>query len=166
MSRNPAAEREFLARIEQNQGILYRVATLYARGVEERRDLLQEILFQLWRSRDRFKGEAKLGTWIYRIALNTAISGLRQARRRPLAVPLDELPQAESRPGPATERDPRKDALEAAIRELPAVERALVLLHLEDRSYDEIAEILGISANHVGVKLTRIRHKLRVRLGE
>ncbi len=165
MSEAPETEREFLARIERDQGILHRVAGLYARDAEERRDLVQEMLFQLWRSRERFKGEAKLSTWIYRIALNTAISGLRQARRRPLVVPLDDEGVAEGPAGPTPSQDPRAAALHEAIRSLPAVDRALVLLHLEERSYEEIAEILGMSINHVGVKLTRIRQKLRDRLG-
>jgi RNA polymerase sigma-70 factor, ECF subfamily len=159
---NPSSntEREFLERLDRHQAMLHRLVALYARGTEERRDLLQEILFQLWQARERYRGEAKLGTWIYRIALNTAITGLRQARRRPQQVPLDR--HTADRPNePEPVVDPRLQALQSAIRTLPPVDRGLVLLHLEERSYEEIAEVLGISVNHVGVKLTRIRHKLR-----
>ncbi|RMG69924.1 MAG: sigma-70 family RNA polymerase sigma factor [Bacteroidetes bacterium] len=156
-------EQQFVQHISENQGIIHRVCRLYAAGQADQEDLFQEIVLQLWRAYPRFRGEAKLSTWMYRVALNTAISGLRQARRQPPLQPLspglsERLPAGEAEETEASGR------LHLAIQALPQLERAIILLHLESYSYEEIADITGMTPNHVGVKLHRIRHKLRARL--
>jgi RNA polymerase sigma-70 factor (ECF subfamily) len=148
----------FEALLADHGGIVGRIARSYTRGVDDRRDLEQEIATQLWRAFDRYDARlGKFSTWMYRIALNVAISHLRRARTfEPLH---DNAPAAIAEP-----RDARADALYASIRAFPPLERALILMYLEDRAYAEIAEVLGISEANVATKLTRLRNRLRVQL--
>jgi len=157
---NPA-EQTFVQLISEHQGIIHKVASLYCDQGEERRDLFQEIVLQLWRAYPNYKGEAKLTTWMYRIALNTAISGFRKKKRSPELQPItDHLLQLPAQ-APDSEREEQRQFLYRAIEQLSEVEKALVMLQLEDHSYDEIAEIIGITPNYVGVKFNRIKAKLR-----
>ncbi|MEM6261568.1 MAG: sigma-70 family RNA polymerase sigma factor [Bacteroidota bacterium] len=157
-------EHHFISLVAQNQGIIHKVCHMYAHNEDDRQDLFQEITLQLWRSFKSFKGDSKLSTWMYRVALNTAISGFRKKKRRGKSVPLStqefQLPADEVN----TERAEQLVFLKKAIQELSEVERALIMLYLEEHSYEEIADIMGITKNHVGVKLNRIKHKLKNRL--
>ena len=152
---------EFIELIATHQGLIHKVCRMYCDKPEDRQDLFQEIVLQLWRAYDSFKGEAKVSTWMYRIALNTAISGFRKAKRRPPIESLSERVIALSRYEPNYDDDEKRRFLYQAINQLSEVEKAIVMLHLEDHSYDEIAEIVGITRNYVGVKLNRIKEKLR-----
>ncbi|WP_445146355.1 RNA polymerase sigma factor [Dyella sp. Tek66A03] len=157
----------FDAQLREHRGIVLKVASLYARSVEDRNDLAQEIYVQLWRSFERYDPtRAKFSTWLYRIALNVAISHLRRSsdawsgRLEPLeAHHLETIGNA-----PENEPDERLSALYTLIGQLDALNRALILLYLEDRSYAEIAEILGISETNVATKIGRIKQKLRGRM--
>jgi RNA polymerase sigma-70 factor (ECF subfamily) len=155
---------DFEALWHLHRGIALKVAGVYARSAEDRRDLAQEIAMQSWRSFARYDPRrAKFSTWLYRVALNVAIS---HARRHPWSdadriEPL-ETHHLETIGGESVaERDERLDALHAFIGQLDALNRALILLYLEDRSYAEIAEVLGISETNVATKINRIKHKLR-----
>lgn len=161
----PSHQPSFEALLHQHRGIILKVAAVYARDREDRFDLAQEIRVQLWRSFGRYDaGRAKASTWMYRIALNVAIS----YRRRDGALltgriePLEEhhLHALGDVPG-EREEDERLAALYVFIGELDAMNRALILLYLEDRSYAEIAEVLGISETNVATKIGRIKQKLR-----
>ncbi|MCB2379746.1 sigma-70 family RNA polymerase sigma factor [Hymenobacter sp. BT635] len=151
----------FLAVINANQGILHRVCKLYCQDADDRQDLYQEMVLQLWRAFPRYEPTAKISTWLYRIALNVAISNLRQRTRRPaperlgLAVPEVPLPPSE---GPDSEDLAQ---LYRAIERLSDVEKAFVLLYLEERTYEEMSDILGITQNNVRVKMHRVQDKLR-----
>jgi RNA polymerase sigma-70 factor (ECF subfamily) len=142
---------------------------VYARNPHDRDDLAQEIATQLWRSFASFdERRAKFTTWMYRVALNVAISHVRSAKRADAGqwVPLDgvhleTVADAAAAHDEALERDQRIAALNAFIGGLDALNRALVLLYLEDRGYAEIAEVLGISETNVATKLNRIKNKLR-----
>ncbi len=156
-----SSEQEFIAQIRSTQGILWKICHLYCPEAEERQDLFQEMLVQLWRSYRTFKGQSKFSTWVYRVCLNVAISQYRKNRRQ---APSTELPrevyeQVDSQESELKEE--RSKALYEAIAQLKTVEKALVMLYLEDKSYDEISEIMGISANNARVKMNRIREKLR-----
>ena len=157
-----ANQAEFAARLAEHRGILYRIANLYCPSPEERDDLVQEICLQLWRSYSRYDPERRFSTWMYRVALNTAISYGRstQARGRPL-VPLDDPGVEDHATANAREPDERLASLYRYLRELPKLERALVLLYLDDRSYREIGEVLGISETNVGTKINRIKNAMR-----
>lgn len=155
----------FEKQLGEHQRIVFKVAAIYARGVDDRRDLEQEICTQAWRSFGRYdERKAKFSTWLYRVALNVSIS---QARRQSWAqadrvVPLESW-HLDSIGGGETidEPDERLVELYRFIGQLDVMHRALMLLYLEDRSYAEIAEILGISQTNVATKIGRIKEKLR-----
>ncbi len=154
------AQDEFLKLLNANQGIMRKVCHLYGRTEAGKEDLYQEMVIQLWRAYGSFRGESKLSTWMYRIALNTAISDLRkQSRRVDLQFP-EFIPRED-----ADVRDQAKEEqlqqLYAAIQKLSEVEKAIVMLYLEDKSYEEMEEILGINNGNLRVKMNRIKEKLR-----
>lgn len=158
--------RHFEALWREHRGIVLKVAGLYAQHAEDRRDLAQEIGMQLWRSFGRYDARrAKFSTWLYRIALNVAISHVRRPGPRAGQVePLAER-HLETLAGPApAPRDERLDALHACIGKLDALNRALIFLYLEDRSHAEIAEVLGLSETNVATRIHRIKHTLRAQL--
>ena len=161
-----ADQQRFETLWREHRGIVLKVAGVYTRHAEERLDLAQEIGAQLWRSFAAFdERKAKFSTWLYRIALNVAISHLRrESGGDGRFEPLDERHLETIAGEPAAEADERVEALRAFIGELDALNRALILLYLEDRSYAEIAEVLGISATNVATKINRIKHKLRGRM--
>ncbi|HKR77369.1 MAG TPA: sigma-70 family RNA polymerase sigma factor [Rhodanobacter sp.] len=158
-----ADQQRFEALWREHRGIVLKVAGVYARNAEERIDLAQEIGAQLWRSFASYdERRAKFSTWLYRIALNVAISQLRRTNGEAGRLePLDEWHLQTIAGEPLPEPDERVAALQAFIGELDALNRALILLYLEDRSYAEIAEVLGISATNVATKINRIKQKLR-----
>ena len=156
-------QQHFEALLDQHRGIVFKVAGIYSRSVADREDLVQEISVQLWRSFARYDDrQAKFSTWMYRIALNVAISQVRRSgsetgRVEPLQAHHLETVGGEAMPEP----DERLTTLYAFIGQLDPLNRALILLYLEDRSYVEIAEILGISETNVATKISRIKQKLR-----
>lgn len=159
-----ADHRQFEQRLTEHRRLIAKVASVYAAGAEDRRDLEQEICIQLWRAYRSFdERRARFSTWLYRIALNVAISYLRREQGRD-AGRLEPLEQhhldtlgGEEPP----ERDERLAALYAFISRLDPLNRALILLYLEERSYAEIADVLGISETNVATKLGRIKQTLR-----
>jgi RNA polymerase sigma-70 factor (ECF subfamily) len=158
-------QQRFESLLHEHRRIVFKVAGLYSRSVADREDLVQEIAAQLWRSFGRYdETRARFSTWLYRIALNVAIS---QARRWPAMdrhEPL-EAHHLESIGGePAAEPDERLEALHAFIGQLDPLDRALILLYLEDRSYADMADVLGISETNVATKISRIKQKLRGRM--
>lgn len=148
----------------QYGGLILRVARGYTVAEEDRQDLVQDILLQLWCSLPRFEGRAKESTWIYRVALNTALAWRRtDSRRRQRFTPLlevEDIPAAEAEGHARLDQEEALARLYAAIHALPKVDAALVMLHLDGLSYREMAEVLGISESNVGVKLTRARMAL------
>lgn len=155
------AEQEFLQLVNQNQGIIRKVCHLYGRNDADKDDLYQEIVIQLWKSFGSFRGEAKFSTWMYRIALNTAISNLRkQSRKVALSFP-EFIPVELADTDEEKIKEEKLKEMYAAISRLTEVEKAIVMLYLEDKSYDEMEEILGISSGTLRVKMNRIKDKLR-----
>ena len=152
---------EFLKSINQYQGIIIKVCRMYCADNEDAEDLFQDILFQLWRSWPTFNSAAKLSTWMYRISLNTAITRLRKNKRRPLLKSLS-LAQHSIPNDPSERLDILFDEeLQDAIASLDKMDRGIVMLYLDEKSYKEIAEIMGLSESNVGVKINRIKEKLR-----
>lgn len=150
-----------LALLDAHKGILFKVANTYCPRVEDRNDLIQEISLQVWRSYPRFDGRCKFSTWMYRIALNVAISFHRQERaHRHLLSGDDHLRDL---PAPAETGPPSEEvrALHRFIDGLDGLNKALVLLYLDERSHAEIAEILGITATNVATKIARIKERIR-----
>ena len=163
-------ERRFLTLVRENDFRLRRICRVYERDPEARKDLYQEILLQLWRSFPSFAGESSPDTWLYRVALNTALMQARRRSRRPESLLEAEVGAEEGvapdRVDGALEDTERHERLYAAIDHLGDVEKMLITMSLDERSYREIAAVVGISENHVGVKLHRIRKALGAWLTE
>jgi RNA polymerase sigma-70 factor, ECF subfamily len=134
---------------------------MYEHDQDVRNDLFQEIVLQLWKSFGSFRGEAKITTWMYRIALNTAISGYRKSTRLVKTEDLQEMHFNISEQYAGDEKDEDIQKLQWAIRQLSEIERAMIMMALEEIQYDEIAEAIGITQNNVRVRMNRIREKLR-----
>lgn len=155
-----AKEREFSKLIDDNQGLIIKVSRLYTNTLEDEEDLFQEIVLQLWRSYDTFKGQSKISTWMYRVALNTAITIFRKKKKSPETDELLDFHQ-----GKVSEEDDEKhtqiSALYRNIKLLPKVERAIVTMYLDDLPYRDIAENLGISEVNARVKMNRLKKVLK-----
>ncbi|URX63609.1 sigma-70 family RNA polymerase sigma factor [Luteibacter anthropi] len=159
-----ADPQRFQSLLREHERIVLKVASLYARQAEDRRDLVQEIGLQAWRSFGRFDpGKAKFSTWLYRVALNVAISQLRKrgSVQDDRLEPLDWHHLESVGDATPPDADERLVALYAFIGRLGAFDRALILLYLEDRSHAEMAQVLGISETNVATKIGRIKQKLR-----
>lgn len=155
-------QHEFDHLLQRHRGIVFKVASVYARGHEDRNDLAQEIAVQLWRSFGSYDAaRAKFSTWMYRVALNVAISHARRHERDERLEPLDathlELPGEAD----VAQPDERLAALYAFIGALEPLNRALIVLYLDERSYAEIAHVMGISETNVATRIGRIKQKLR-----
>jgi len=147
----------FLSLVDENRNIIYKVCFIYSDGVNSCDDLFQEVIINLWSSWPKFRGDCKVQTWIYRIALNTCVSFLRKSKARPSSVPLTQNIEAV-----ASDFDLEKiKELYLHINKLEKIEKAIVLLHLEEKSHEEISQIVGISRSNVAVKLFRIKEKLK-----
>lgn len=151
----PISDR-FVRLIDEHQGIIHKICRVYADREDDRKDLFQEILLNAWKSFPSYEYRAKFSTWLYRVALNTALMGLR--RRRPETVDVHDLAEHLSAPAEPDREDIR--ILYRTIESLPTADRAIILLYLEDLSYQDISDITGLSENHVGVKINRIKKKL------
>jgi RNA polymerase sigma factor (sigma-70 family) len=152
--------------IELHKGILFKVSRTYCQNEEDRQDLIQEMMIQIWKSIQTYNKNFAITTWLYRISLNVAISFYRKTvRRQRTNIPLNEhISQAQEDDN--TEKEHRLNLLEQFIDELNDLDKALMLLYLEDKSHAEIADILGISISNVSTKVGRIKDKLRNRFSQ
>jgi RNA polymerase sigma-70 factor (ECF subfamily) len=155
------SEQEFRKIYEENQALVFKVCRMYADSEADFEDNVQEVGLQLWRSFGNFKGKSKISTWMYRVALNVCMSQLRKKKKQekvkqswpdyaPVEDPEGEVVMSE-----------RRQSLSEAIKELGEVDRAVILLYLEEQSYQDISEIMGMTVNNVGVRINRIRNKLK-----
>jgi len=149
----------FVALIKENQGLIYKVTKLYTNSKEDAEDLYQDIVYQLWKSLGTFRNESKISTWIYRIALNASITHLRKEKRKgsQLAVTEELLDKEETNDNLQEERF---ETMYAYLKKLNEVEKGIIFLYLEGKSYDEIAAITGFTASNVGTRLSRIKQKI------
>lgn len=164
---DPDRERRFLALLNANLAALGRLAGSYASGTAEREDLVQDIALALWQALPRFRGESSERTFLFRIAHNHCIDHI--TRRRPMASLQDlELDPVDGARSIETSLSQQQDSarLTAAVRQLPLIQRQVVVLALEDMDYAEIGAVLGITENNVGVRLNRARATLRKLMGE
>lgn len=159
----------FIQTIKDNEGIIYKITRVFAKDTEDQKDLYQEIVYQLWKSFDSFKGKSKLSTWMYRVALNTSIAHLNQNKRRPLSTSgislnFESLDVADPSSITGSEWDDRMHILYEHIKRLNVIEKGLILLFLEGNSYEEIATITGFTTTNVGTRLGRIKQKLKTNI--
>jgi RNA polymerase sigma-70 factor (ECF subfamily) len=157
-----SGQETFVALVQEHARMLLQISHAYGWTEDERKDLRQEVLTQLWKAFPSYDSRRRFSTWMYRIALNVAISS---SRRRREHVPLEETSGAEDQGNPeGSELEQRLHALRQLVAGLPPLERALVLLYLDERSQKEIAEVLGISESNVSTKIHRIKQRLRERI--
>ncbi len=156
-------EEAFVQLIKQHQALIYKVSALYTDLRQDQNDLYQEIVYQLWKSFDSFRAESKVSTWMYRVALNTAIGQLDKRKRRPNEVSLDivNLSRGDEYD---TLQEERIRLLHQQIQKLNIIERGIILLVLEGRKYEEISEITGFSITNVGTRVSRIKEKLKTEM--
>ena len=152
---------KFVGMVQENKGLIYKVTRIYSRNEQDRDDLFQEIVEQLWKSMDKYDSKYKLSTWMYRIALNVAISFYRKesVRKKARLHPENNILLRE----PESSANENLELLYQYIDELNSMDKALMLLYLEEKKAKEISEILGISASNVTTKVGRIKEHLRKR---
>ena len=151
-------EQEFAATVRAHERVIYKVCYMYATADTPLADLSQEVLLNVWKAFGSFRHECKASTWIYRIALNTCISFVRRRRNAPQLV---ALAQAADRLEEDDETEAMLRQMYALVNRLGQLEKSLVLLYLDDKSYEEISEITGLTVTNVATKLSRIKNKLR-----
>ena len=154
-------EAEFLSDFEKNQNIAHKICRMYTIDKEAHNDLFQEITIQLWKNYSKFRGDAKFSTWMYRVALNTAISLYRKSTR---TLKTDDFSEVAFKISSSEYDDTEEKQLEAlykAIHQLNDIDKALIFLYLEDKPFLEIAETLGISNVNARVKMNRAKEKLK-----
>ncbi|TJZ61497.1 RNA polymerase sigma factor [Sphingobacterium olei] len=153
-------EQEFIQLITQHKGILYKVSRLYMDQLDDQEDLTQEIIFQLWKAYNSFEGKSAFATWMYGVALNTALTFFKKESRKvdkePLDKDMDHIEEEDSR-----QKDIQLDYFYNAVQELNPIEKALIFLFLEGMPHREIALSLGISEVNARVKLNRTKEKLQ-----
>lgn len=159
---NKNREKEFVNLLEENQNIIHKICRLYTNDIDAHNDLFQEVTVQLWRAFPKFRGDAKFSTWMYRVALNTAITLYRKKKRR---VDTTRFEQIEFKAvDKVNDDDDAKSEqislLYGAVKQLNDIEKALVFLYLEDKNYKEISTTLGISEVNARVKMNRVKTKL------
>lgn len=158
----PAAQDRFVTLLEEHKRILYKVASAYCRNPADRQDLVQEMVVALWKSFGRYDDRHRFSTWMYRIALNVAISFYRsEVRRTRHTVPAGDSALEIAAASESAAPDDEFRVLQTLMQQLGELDRALLILYLDENRYDTIAEILGISETNVGTKISRIKQKLR-----
>ena len=150
----------FIKAIKENEKLIYKVASFYTDCKDDRDDLLQEIIYSLWKSFDTFKHNSSLSTWMYRVAMNVSIFHLKKNKKKAatVSIGLENINIAE------TESDyfeEKLKTLQKHIKDLNLLDKGILMLYLESKSHEEIAEIVGITKTNVGTKLSRIKDKLR-----
>ena len=152
-------QQEFLEKIESHKGMIFKVSKMYVDHQEDREDLYQEIVFQLWKSYQKFEGKSQFSTWLYRVSLNTALTFLKSEKRKPdNAILHENLDVAEEL---QDDKEVQLQLFYKAVHELNPIEKALIFLFLEGQSHKEIATNLGITEVNARVKLNRTKEKLQ-----
>lgn len=150
----------FTEAIKTNEGIIYKMASVYTDSIDDRNDLVQEIIYNLWKSFDTFNQKSSLSTWMYRVAMNVAIYHLKTSKRKIQTIPIE----GQYLDGNDTENSDFEEKLQLFkqhVDNLNLLDKGIVMLYLENKSYQEIAEIVGISESNVGTKIARIKDKLK-----
>lgn len=154
---NTDLEKAFIGMIQQNERVIYKVCSFYISEDSTLGDLYQDVVSNLWVAYPKFRNESAISTWIYRIALNTCISGIRKEMRKPQRVSFSQLSDVFEQP---EDMSAEIKEMYRLIHQLKIVERAIILLYLEEKSYQQIADIVGLTVSNVAVKLKRIKEKL------
>jgi RNA polymerase sigma-70 factor (ECF subfamily) len=151
----------FLKRVSENKGIIHKVCNVYCNNSEEKKDMMQEITLQLWKSYPSFKEQSQFSTWMYRVAFNTAITNIRKSKRHPFQEAISEQQDLMEEKEDIPNLDEEINRLYKAIGKLNDIEKGIILLYLEKKSYSEIGGILGLSEKNISVRIVRIKAKLK-----
>ena len=151
-------EKSFIELIQQNEPLIYKVCSMYISDEFPIEDLYQEVVYNLWKSFPKFRNECSISTWMYRVALNTCITGIRKTLKRPKHISIFDL--NEHLPTPESMEENIKEMYQLIYR-LQTMERAIILLYLEEKTYQEIADITGLTLNNIAIKIKRIKEKLK-----
>lgn len=154
-------EQQFVTQLDEHQNIIHKVCRVYTNNSDAHKDLFQEITIQLWKAYPKFRGDAKFSTWMYRVALNTAITLYRKSKRQIKTNDISDFHYKIEANEYDGEIEEQMKLLYRAIHQLSDVEKALILLYLEDKPYKEIAETMGLSEVNARVKVNRIKGKLK-----
>lgn len=152
----------FISLMESNLGIILKISKAYTNTVQDREDLVNDIAYEMWKAFPGFKGRSKVSTWIYRVALNTAMNYQKKMRRKRDFL-RDSIGFYRDEPSSESDPDPQVELLYDCIAELDAFSKAIILLYLDGYRHDEIAEITGISGSNVGTRISRIKEQLKNR---
>ncbi|GLB50256.1 RNA polymerase sigma factor [Neptunitalea lumnitzerae] len=158
---NKELQHTFVTLLEENQNIVHKICRLYTSDQDSHNDLFQEITIQLWKAYPKFRGDAKFSTWMYRVALNTAITLYRKSKKKVKTQEFEGVSFKIKAEEYNDEIEQQLKLMYDAIRELNDIDKALVFLYLEDRDYKDISETLGISEVNARVKMNRIKTKLK-----
>lgn len=156
-------KKEFIQTIKDNEGVIFKISRAYTNDAEDQKDLYQEIVYQLWKSSSSFRGDSKVATWIYRVALNTSIAHLHK-RKKKVNLGSFDFEYSNKFNGVDELMEERMNTLYAHIKELNVVDKGVIVLFLEGKSYEEIAIITGFSITNVGTRLSRIKQKLKTQI--
>ncbi|MCJ7756589.1 MAG: sigma-70 family RNA polymerase sigma factor [Gillisia sp.] len=156
-----ALEHQFVTNLEKDQNIVHKICRIYTNDQASHNDLFQEITIQLWKAYPKFRGDSKFSTWMYRVALNTAITLYRKKKRGIQTQDYDTVHFRIKAEEYNDETEQQLTLLYSAVKELNDIDKALVFLYLEDKNYREISETLGISEVNARVKMNRVKTKLR-----
>ena len=163
----PPEQDPFIQLIEANKALIFKICNAYCSQPADREDLAQEIILTLWKGRARFRPDHKFSTWLYRVALNVAISYYRKTKRSIPNIPLSDIHAEEAAHlGSMKEEEDKQQQLQQEIGALKEFDKALIILYLEEKSYKEIAEIIGITATNVATKLNRIKEKIKQNINQ
>jgi len=158
---NQPGEEAFLQLIQENRGIIFKICNAYCADMTIGEDLAQEIIYHLWKSQQRFDNSYKFSTWMYRVALNVAISFYRKEKKSAPTISLAEHDTEIEDKAEQQESDANSQLLEQFINELKPLDRALMLLYIDGKAHSEIAEILGITETNTSTKINRIKNHLK-----
>ncbi|MFV8325224.1 RNA polymerase sigma factor [Flavobacterium sp. ZS1P14] len=155
----------FTKAIKANEGLIYKMASMYTDTIHDRNDLVQEIIYNLWKSFDTFNQKSSLSTWMYKVAMNVAIYQLKTAKRKVETVPLEgqclNFHESES-----SDFEEKLQVFKQHLGYLNLLDKGIVMLYLENKSYQEIADIVGLSESNVGTKIARIKEKLKKQIAK
>ena len=157
-------EKDFTELLYQNQGIVHKICSLYFNNRAEKEDYKQELIIQLWKAFPSFSNQSKFSTWMYRVCLNAAIDILRKEKAQPKFVKFDNH-RIEATSEPNSGKNENKEKLYQAINKLTDIDKAIITLYLDEFSYKDIAEIIGISETNAGVKINRIKSLILKSIG-
>jgi RNA polymerase sigma factor (sigma-70 family) len=155
----------FIKAIQENEGLIYKVATFYTNNKDDCDDVVQEIIYSLWKSFESFKQNSSLSTWMYQVAMNVAIFHLKRSKKVVTTIPID-IGLINSPESISDNVEEKLKILQEHIKDLNLLDKGIVMLYLENKSHEEIAQIIGISKTNVGTKLSRIKEKLKTKINK